>query len=57
MVTLRVDAAGRLLLERPQAAAIECESIAPFMLEMLDCGGLVPYLRSRGRFTGQSLPR
>lgn len=57
VVTLRVDAAGRLLLERPQAAAIECEPIAPFMLEMLDCGGLVPYLRSRGRFTGQSLPR
>ena len=55
-ITLAADAEGRLRIERHGHAPIECEAIAPFMFEMLSRGGLVPYLRSRGGFTGQSLP-
>jgi 3-isopropylmalate/(R)-2-methylmalate dehydratase small subunit len=29
---------------------VHCEPIPPFMLRMLDDGGLVPYLRTNGRF-------
>ncbi len=31
--------------------SIACEPIAPFMLDMLNAGGLVPYLRERGGFS------
>ena len=34
------------------AESIDCEPIAPFMLDMLEAGGLVPYLRKHGGFTG-----
>lgn len=59
-ITLRVDARGRLRLERNAPGgheAIDCEPIAPFMFEMLASGGLVAYLRLHGGFVGQSLPR
>lgn len=36
-----------LVLQRGDAA-LPCEPIPPFMLAMLEAGGLVPYLRARG---------
>jgi 3-isopropylmalate/(R)-2-methylmalate dehydratase small subunit len=58
-IELALDGHGRLQLHcraagRPSdpACICECEPIAPFMLEMLECGGLVPYLRARGGFIG-----
>lgn len=39
-----------LVLERG-AGALPCEPIPPFMLAMLEAGGLVPYLRARGSFS------
>lgn len=56
-IALTADTGGVLQLEREGRAPIACEPIAPFMLEMLESGGLVPFLRARGGFTGQSLPR
>jgi 3-isopropylmalate/(R)-2-methylmalate dehydratase small subunit len=47
---LRNDAAGVLQLIAGGAAPIPCEPIAPFMLEILGEGGLVPFLRQRGSF-------
>ena len=49
-ISLRLDAQGALLLEAAEGAPIVCEPIAPFMLEMLELGGLVPYLQLRGGF-------
>jgi 3-isopropylmalate/(R)-2-methylmalate dehydratase small subunit len=34
----------------PAVRTVHCEAIPPFMLRMLDAGGLVPYLRTHGRF-------
>jgi 3-isopropylmalate/(R)-2-methylmalate dehydratase small subunit len=41
---------GTLRLHTRTGVAIQCEAIAPFMLEMLNAGGLVPYLRRHGTF-------
>jgi 3-isopropylmalate/(R)-2-methylmalate dehydratase small subunit len=49
-LTLTLDAGGRLLLDNHRDAPMECAPIAPFMLEVLDRGGLVPYLRAHGGF-------
>lgn len=48
---LRQDDAGALLLELDDNKTLPCDPIAPFMLEMLNAGGLVPYLRARGDFS------
>ena len=47
---LHLDEAGALWL-RVAGADRTCEPIAPFMLDMLNAGGLVPYLRDRGGFS------
>jgi 3-isopropylmalate/(R)-2-methylmalate dehydratase small subunit len=47
---LSFDGQGNLRLHVPAGGEIACDPIAPFMLEMLDAGGLVPYLRERGGF-------
>jgi 3-isopropylmalate/(R)-2-methylmalate dehydratase small subunit len=49
-ISLALDDHGRLMLAGAHGGVIECDPIAPFMLEMLDMGGLVPYLRQRGGF-------
>lgn len=49
-IMLRLDAEGSLLLEVAGSAPIVCAPIAPFMLDMLALGGLVPYLRLHGGF-------
>jgi 3-isopropylmalate/(R)-2-methylmalate dehydratase small subunit len=49
-LTLALDAGGRLLLDNHRDRPVECAAIAPFMLEVLDRGGLVPYLRAHGGF-------
>lgn len=47
---LRLDDAGSLLLDVADHLTLPCDGIAPFMLNMLNAGGLVPYLRARGGF-------
>jgi len=48
---LRLDDAGALQLDVGDDLTLPCDPIAPFMLEMLNAGGLVPYLRARGDFS------
>ncbi|NMM82569.1 alpha-IPM isomerase [Acidovorax sp. SRB_14] len=48
---LRRDEAGTLLLDVAEDTTLPCDPIAPFMLEMLNAGGLIPYLRARGDFS------
>jgi 3-isopropylmalate/(R)-2-methylmalate dehydratase small subunit len=43
---------GALQLRVGSARAIPCDPLPPFMQAMLEAGGLVPYLRSRGGFAG-----
>ncbi|MGA2080439.1 MAG: alpha-IPM isomerase [Holophaga sp.] len=50
VVTLALDAQGRLLFGRQGEPPAACAPIAPFMLEMVEMGGLVGYLRARGGF-------
>jgi 3-isopropylmalate/(R)-2-methylmalate dehydratase small subunit len=50
-VQLRQDGDGALRLDTAAGRSIACEPIAPFMLDMLNAGGLVPYLRERGGFS------
>ncbi|MDR3669754.1 MAG: 3-isopropylmalate dehydratase, partial [Holophaga sp.] len=52
-LSLSLDAQGRLLLDNHRGSVLECAPIAPFMLEMLDMGGLVAYLREHGEFLVQ----
>jgi 3-isopropylmalate/(R)-2-methylmalate dehydratase small subunit len=52
-ISLALNVQGQLLLDNHRDALIECDPIAPFMLEILDMGGLVPYLRQRGGFPNQ----
>jgi 3-isopropylmalate/(R)-2-methylmalate dehydratase small subunit len=49
-LSLALDPQGRLLLDHQRGQPIECAPIAPFMLEILQSGGLVGYLRERGGF-------
>jgi 3-isopropylmalate/(R)-2-methylmalate dehydratase small subunit len=49
-LSLALDARGWLLLDNHRDDPVECAPIAPFMLEVLDMGGLVPYLREHGGF-------
>jgi hypothetical protein len=53
VLTLALDPGGRLLLDHQGGPLIECAPIAPFMVEMLELGGLVGYLRERGGFEGR----
>lgn len=48
-VSLSLDA-DRLVLRRADGMPLPCDPIAPFMLDMLELGGLVPYLRRHGGF-------
>lgn len=47
---LGLDTQGQLRLQRADGSMRLCEPIAPFMLDMLNQGGLVPYLRNHGDF-------
>jgi 3-isopropylmalate/(R)-2-methylmalate dehydratase small subunit len=49
-IALRSTPDGRVQLRRADGAAIDCESLPPFMQAMLEAGGLVPYLRRHGGF-------
>lgn len=49
-VTIDGDADGLALHHEADRLAIPCEPIPPFMLDMLEAGGLVPFLRARGAF-------
>jgi 3-isopropylmalate/(R)-2-methylmalate dehydratase small subunit len=49
-ITLMLDGEGRLMLKNQSVGLTECDPIAPFMLKMLDVGGLVPFLRTQGGF-------
>jgi 3-isopropylmalate/(R)-2-methylmalate dehydratase small subunit len=41
-----------LVLQVNDSPPIPCVPMPEFMLEMLDAGGLIPYLRAHGRFAG-----
>ncbi|HXE48164.1 MAG TPA: alpha-IPM isomerase [Ramlibacter sp.] len=47
---LALDPAGNLILRAGTKPEVCCEPLPPFMRDMLDAGGLVPYLRERGGF-------
>jgi 3-isopropylmalate/(R)-2-methylmalate dehydratase small subunit len=47
---LDFDAAGNITLQTVAKSQVYCEPLPPFMREMLEAGGLVPYLRERGGF-------
>lgn len=47
---VKFDEQGALCIHAEKAGVIACDPIAPFMLEMLNAGGLVPYLRKHGGF-------
>jgi len=47
---LHINARGTLSLDIDNGASLACEPIAPFMFDMLNAGGLVPYLRRHGDF-------
>lgn len=49
-ISLRLDADARLILHSANGTTLMCDPIAPFMLNMLELGGLVPYLRKHGGF-------
>ena len=49
-LSLHMDGQGTLLLAVADCTPIVCDPIAPFMLDMLALGGLVPYLRRHGGF-------
>lgn len=50
-ISLALNEHGRLVLDNQRDGLIECDPIAPFMFEILDAGGLVPYLRKSGGFS------
>jgi 3-isopropylmalate/(R)-2-methylmalate dehydratase small subunit len=41
---------GDMTLRVGAALELRCEPLPPFMRQMIECGGLVPYLRERGSF-------
>jgi 3-isopropylmalate/(R)-2-methylmalate dehydratase small subunit len=47
---LFIDPVGDMVLRVGAARDLRCEPLPPFMREMIECGGLVPYLRERGSF-------
>jgi len=52
-ITVRLgDNAADVVHERT-GAVLTAQPIPPFMLEILECGGLVPYLRDRGSGLGE----
>lgn len=49
-LALRMDEQGRLLLDHGQAQPIVCEGLPEFVLNMLQAGGLVAYLKKHRSF-------
>lgn len=54
-IALLLDPQGRLTLENQRIGSIACDPIAPFMLNMLNMGGLIPFLRIQGGFEADPL--
>lgn len=50
-LALRVGADGVLLVNETTGAEAHARPLPPFVLEILEAGGLVPYLMARGGFT------
>jgi 3-isopropylmalate/(R)-2-methylmalate dehydratase small subunit len=49
-LTIRMDDGEIAVTSSRTGATVAARPLPPFMLEILDARGLVPYLRSRGRF-------
>lgn len=49
-LSLGFDADSRLILRVADKKPLMCAPVAPFVLDMLNMGGLVPYLRQHGKF-------
>jgi len=54
-LTLRVEAGEVTVINHTAGMQTLARSLPPFVLEILDAGGLVPYLRNRGGFGVETL--
>lgn len=50
-IVLRVDGGGVVVVNESTGVEVQALRLPPFVLEILEAGGLVPYLRNRGGFT------
>ncbi|MFH1764425.1 MAG: hypothetical protein ABIF09_09560, partial [Gemmatimonadota bacterium] len=50
-IALRVDAGGVTVVNESTGIEFQALPLPPFVLGILEAGGLVPYLRDRGDFT------
>ena len=49
-LTVRVTAGDVRVIHEGTGTVVQARPLAPFVLEIVQAGGLVPYLRERGRF-------
>jgi 3-isopropylmalate/(R)-2-methylmalate dehydratase small subunit len=56
-IGIAVDEGRVAVVNRTAGLEIPARPIPPFVLEILEAGGLVPYLRDRGGFHGDSHPQ
>ncbi len=49
-LSLRVDERRVSVVNESSGTEIDAKPLPPFVLQLLDAGGLVPYLKTRGRF-------
>ena len=50
-IVVRVDEDGVVVVNESTGFEVRALTLPPFVLEILEAGGLVPYLRNRGGFT------
>jgi 3-isopropylmalate/(R)-2-methylmalate dehydratase small subunit len=53
-LTIRVEEGEVAVINETTGAETRARPFPPFVLEILEAGGLVPYLRTRGGFAGPS---
>ncbi len=54
-VSLDLDSENRLMLNGVRGAPIACDPIAPFIFDVIETGGLVPYLRLHGGYPAETV--
>jgi 3-isopropylmalate/(R)-2-methylmalate dehydratase small subunit len=49
-LSLRIDDFRVSVLNATSGMEMQAKPLSPFLLQIVDAGGLVPYLKARGRF-------